>query len=320
MQNAVTIIHFYSEPQEPTQKVMRLDIVLLAAALFACVNTSSTSSISRTVRFITSKQEDVAARELGVETTKEERMSNFFESDNIASNYIEKIKHLFPRGSETNVMDAYKLLRLDKDNITWLRNVRSKAWGSYVKKRLSTLQSTKSTMNEEPRLYENEGILKLLDHLERFEDKKDLYDKLKSALMASWKDNKETPRYVFEQLKLDVKPPLHHFIDINRLELWFNYVFYNCKSPVEEITKVMNSYDDKFRVMFLGRFRKLNNTKNVVTHMESTLLSSWVNNKLPVEKVYDTLDLQFLMTMHALICGSHMWSKYVIPFNHQKKQ
>ena len=141
---------------------MRLDLLLFAAALVACVNTSPTSSISRTVRAITSKQEDIAAHEGGVKTTKEKRVFNFFGSDNIASKFMEKMTHLFLRASGKNVMDAYKLLRLDKDNIIRLRNVRSKAWASYVKEILGTLRSTETTMNEKSRFYENEGILKLL--------------------------------------------------------------------------------------------------------------------------------------------------------------
>ena len=89
---------------------MRFEFLLFAAVLFACVNTSSASAISTTARSLTSKQEDVAAHGVGVETIKEERAPILLGFDKIneakAPNYMEKMLYKILQVNEKNGVDA----------------------------------------------------------------------------------------------------------------------------------------------------------------------------------------------------------------------
>ncbi|CAH0486387.1 unnamed protein product [Peronospora farinosa] len=65
---------------------MRLDSILFVAGLSACINASSTHSISSSAKSIASHQEDVFADGIGVETINEERTLNIPGFDTVVEN------------------------------------------------------------------------------------------------------------------------------------------------------------------------------------------------------------------------------------------
>ena len=276
---------------------MRVEFLLFAAILFACVNTSSTNSISTTARSLTSKQEDVAAHGVGVETIKEERAPILLGFDKIneakAPNYMEKMLYKILQVNEKNGVDAYKFLHLDKENINWLRNERYNAWLKYLGKRANSSLSMKKLSSEDVKLKEEKGILKLLDEIRQDPPShQKLRAEVESVLLNSWEEGKRSSLSVFKQLGLHVKPPSDHSVNVDLLELWVRYVEKkNNQSPETEMAEVINGYDDEIRVMVLDSLRNIKGTERVVDFIGKSLLSSWAESKVSVEDVYATLNL-----------------------------
>ena len=209
---------------------MRLESVLFAAVLFACCNTSSTSLISTTARSLTSKQENVAAYEVGVETTKEERILHLSEFDNP----IEGVRAMVSEGMEKWIsmiysaygeeVGAYNFLRLNKQKIIYLRNERYNAWLNYVaKKDRHTLltQAEKKFVQESDK---QEILIKLLDKFKKEEFPAILRNKVMYCMVDSWTREKKLPSSVFVQLELDVKPSPGHSINLDHINVWIHFV------------------------------------------------------------------------------------------------
>ena len=165
---------------------MRLDTLLFAAVLFAFCNTSSTSSISTTVRSLTSKQEDVAAYGVGVETTKEERTLNSSGFGNIVDAIASKLRemrlHKTLKADTNDDIEAYKYLGLDKKDINPIPNERYNVWLNYLAKKAT---QTRKSENNEPE--KDQILLNLLVEFRKDKSRAKLHGKVTSALIDSYK-------------------------------------------------------------------------------------------------------------------------------------
>ena len=288
---------------------MRLESSLFAAVLFVCFNISSTSSISTSVRSLTSKQEDVAAHRVGVMSSKEERIFEFLGLDNIQEGFsaikskimeIRICKTLF--AEEKEVMDAYKSLQFDQVNSDLQRNARSNALLKYL------AYVTETSFPSLSRFTKNEGLLKLFIETREIENEANLHAGLKSILIKSWKDHARTSESVFKQLELDTYPTSDHSVYECLFKLWIQYLPTRYHNMWNEIVYMVYRSDDDVRMMILGNLRLIKDSKSTVNFIEKYLLDNWYRKNLPVEKVYNKLHLNTVYDE----ANYDLWIDYVL--------
>ena len=290
---------------------MRVDLLLFAAILFACCNTLSTSAISTTARSLTSNHKDIAAHGVGVELAKEERMLSFMEFDKpiegvnaIYSKLSEMAISMFFKASGKEVK-AYNFLQLDRKNSIQLRNERYNAWLNYLAKKA---KSSQGKMLGPQELKKDKILIELLAEFSKKEFPAILHAKVMSLLIHSWTIQELPSIFVFKHLKLNVKQSSDHSVYVDRLVVWIQFTISNYKDSRNEMVKVINEFDDDVRVMILSSLRQFKDTKNVVDHIERSLLSFLADKKVSVERLYTMLNLDQVYDKANFI----VWVKYVV--------
>ena len=286
---------------------MRLDILLFAAVLFAFCNTSSTGSISTTVRSLTSKQEDVAAYGVGVETTKEERALNFSDFGNIFNAIVSKLTGksrltiLKMRGKDD--MEAYEYLGLDRKDSNPIPNERYNVWLNHLAKKGT---QTRKSENNEP---EKEKILlNLLAEFRNDKSRAKLHEKVTSALIHSWETRHKSSRDIFKQLKLHEKPTSSHSVNVDLLELWVRFVQRTSYSPIDEMVYTITDLKADTSMMILDSLKHNEATNKIGNDIEEKILSSWEGKRQSVTEVFKILNLD---KDYDEACFN-MWIKYVV--------
>ena len=271
---------------------MRVDSMLFTAILFACCNTSSASAISTPVRSLTSKREDDAARGAFVETTKEERAPLMLGVENIKEGVDAKasiMENIIHKGLELHGKygaDAYKTLHLDQENSKVLRNARLNAWLRYVEKRANADYSKRFTLIDRRNYYEeDDGLLHLLVELGQDASQRELHDKVESVLILSLDKHKRTSKSFFDQLGLA------YSFDVDLFNLWRRYTYRNGYLEGDTIFKVINAYDGKVGVRLLGELRQIKKEEKFVKELEESLLDTWAEKRIPVNRVFKWLNL-----------------------------
>ena len=179
---------------------MRFEFLLFAAVLFASCNTSSASAISTTLRSLTSKRKDVAAHEVGLMTTKEERGLEFFGLDNIkarvfamVSKHMEKeqYKNLLADGKD--MIDVYKSLKLEEEKNNMQRNARSTAFLKYLADVTNAAPTTTTSNLQLLRRERDEKLLTLFAETREGRYQANLHAGVKSISISLWENERKPP-------------------------------------------------------------------------------------------------------------------------------
>ncbi|CAH0487643.1 unnamed protein product [Peronospora farinosa] len=122
-------------------------------------------------------------------------------------------------------------------------------WAKYVLQASDPLKDIKLAIPKVLEIHGDEGLLKMLDALEKEHVEEDIQGELKSALMTSWKNQSKSADDVFKLLKLDVKPDPTHPMNVKRLSLWVMYMEKYEAMPETRMTEVIGHYDLDFALM-----------------------------------------------------------------------
>ena len=278
---------------------MRINSLLFAAVLFVCSIISSTTSASTTARSLTSKQEDVAAHGVGMETTKEERgpiISDIEqlikEVDAMPITDVETTLYSTLRARGKDEEEAYTFLQLDQTDINSLREQREQALSKYANNRGIISTKLEAEKREKLERKVDKRLIKLIIKLENDKSKANLHDHLKSTLILSWMRRRRSSRKTFEQLGLHVKPTSGHSVNLDLLKLWVEYVQKEYPLPLLGMLLTIKSFDNDVRARILGSLRQIKNIEEVAKRTEDLVLSSWVEHRVSVKHVVDTLNLE----------------------------
>ncbi|RQM15430.1 hypothetical protein DD237_004070 [Peronospora effusa] len=129
-------------------------------------------------------------------------------------------------------------------------------WVKYVIQASDPLKDIKLAIPKVLKIYGDEGLLKMLDALEKKHVGQDIQGELKSALMTSWEDQNKSADDVFKLLKLDVKPDPTHPINVKRLSLWVMYMEENVPMPGTRMAEVIGHYDLDLALMVSDGLRE----------------------------------------------------------------
>ncbi|CAI5706809.1 hypothetical protein KXD40_006108 [Peronospora effusa] len=146
-------------------------------------------------------------------------------------------------------------------------------WVMYVVRTLNMpIKDMRSVITMLSRRYGDEGLLEMLDALEKTGFNYHMRVELKSALTTSWKNKKKSPHDVFKLLKLNMESEPNHSVDIQRLSMWFQYVDENLSRPGTQMEEVIRDCELDIRVMVLGGLKKIDGAEYVVKILENSLL------------------------------------------------
>ncbi|CAI5706934.1 hypothetical protein KXD40_006047 [Peronospora effusa] len=129
-------------------------------------------------------------------------------------------------------------------------------WAKYVAHAFYMLRDRKLVITKLSGRYGDEGLLKMLDALEKKHVGQDIQGELKSALMTSWEDQNKSADDVFKLLKLDVIPEPNYSINVKRLSLWVKYMEENVPMPETRMTEVIGHYDLDVALMVYDGLRE----------------------------------------------------------------
>ncbi|CAI5706926.1 unnamed protein product [Peronospora effusa] len=227
--------------------------------------------MSTVVKSVTFNQEDVPAYGLGVKTTNEERTlgSPVVEkaAEEITSNVPESLEGVL------NLQNEMEKLRLGEDK-SIMDNPHFNDWVRDLAKTIDTSSAAKEVITKVSEPHGDEGLLKMLDALEKDEVGEVggvLQGELKSALMASWENQYKSAGDVFKLLKLDMKPDPTHPINVKRLSLWVQYVEKNVAMPGKRMADVIDHYDLDFALMVYNGLRGASH-KDAAKALENSLV------------------------------------------------
>ncbi|ETN03633.1 hypothetical protein PPTG_15608 [Phytophthora nicotianae INRA-310] len=144
---------------------------------------------------------------------------------------------------------------------------------------------------------------------------------VKVWLETAWAKNRPqktlSPEEYFKVLKLD--DGVDKLLANPKLETWLSYVGkFNAKHPGQETTVIQTLtkfYDDVDLVKALEAAKKVPQTENIATDLQTTLFSTWIRNKISPDNAFKMLklnaDVDTLLTNPNLI----IWITYLGQFN-----
>ena len=249
-------------------------------------------------------------------TTKEERGLEFFGLDNIkervfamVSKHMEKeqYKNLLADGKD--MIDVYKSLKLEEEKNNMQRNARSNAFLKYLADVTNAAPTTKTSNLQLLRSERDEKLLTLFAETREGAYQANLHAGVKSILINSWKKKRRSPLSVFKQLKLDVKPTMDHSINVDLLDLWMTYVQEITFAGMQiRVFETISQFDNNVCMMVRGGLRKIMDTEWIVFKIEGKVLESWAEQKVPVQEVFNLLNLKDVKDE----VNFDLWVKYVV--------
>ena len=228
--------------------------------------------------------------------------------DAMTSRFMERMISMIFK-EDGNDIKAYRFLLLHSKDSIRKRNERYNAWLNYLAKKASTAPPIPIREYRSKAFAKEKLLLMLLDQLRKDEFPATLRAKVMSLLIDSWKKGERSSRNVFEQLGLHVKPTSGHSVNVDLLELWIHFVHERYSEPTRKMYKMIYSLNNDVRVMLLDSLRQIKGVEgDVVKFTENLLLSIWIDRKVPVEQVFDMLNLKNVKDNEDII----VWVKYVV--------
>ncbi|CAH0486385.1 unnamed protein product [Peronospora farinosa] len=277
---------------------MRLDSILFVAGLSACINASSTHSISSSAKSIASHQEDVFADGIGVETINEERTLNIPGFDTVVENInLMASSRMVKMLDGKSMFEAYKTLQLHKG--IPFRKKRYNTWIGNLDNAFPHPFKTELKVSKD---HEEESFLMVLKALIKAQKREDIQGELNKALIEFWTLKKMSSDAVFKLLKLNKLTDYTQYIKL--LSMWVDF----SKSSDVNMRSAIVHYHDSTRLRILARLSKIMGTEEVVQPLQDSLVDTWNLEKRSAENLFSKLKL---LKKGRSDIYFDMWVKYV---------
>ncbi|CAH0486386.1 unnamed protein product [Peronospora farinosa] len=286
---------------------MRLDSILFVAGLSACINASSTHSISSSAKSIASHQEDVFADGIGVETINEERTLNIPGFDTVVENInLMASSRMVKMLDGKSMFEAYKTLQLHKG--IPFRKKRYNTWIGNLDNAFPHPFKTELKVSKD---HEEESFLMVLKALIKAQKREDIQGELNKALIEFWTLKKMSSDAVFKLLKLNKLTDYTQYIKL--LSMWVDF----SKSSDVNMRSAIVHYHDSTRLRILARLSKIMGTEEVVQPLQDSLVDTWNLEKRSAENLFSKLKL---LKKGRSDIYFDMWVNFAGKFKHEKTE